>query len=396
MTLLLIFKLAFRNMLGAGLRTWLNTLALSFAFVTIITLQGLYNGMNEQVEQATIAAIYGGGQYWHERYDPLDPLSLADAHGTLPPVLDSLVRVGLATPILVRQATIYPHGRFRTILVKGISPHQSVISLPSSRLADTTLGIPALIGSRMARSAGLQKGDVITVQWRTGSGMFDARDVHIVDVFRTAVQEIDNDQLWIPLAHLQRLSDLPDEATIVVLSNSLAQTRLPSSLSRWQLKDRDFLLKDLHEMVLAKSIGGSIMYTILMLLALLAIFDTQVLSIWRRRKEIGTLMALGMTRARLVGLFTTEGAFHAMLAALVGAVYGIPLLGYLARVGWELPASTDDLGFALGERIFPIYSAGLILGTTLLVFTVTTIVSYIPARKIAQLKPTDALRGKIL
>jgi putative ABC transport system permease protein len=58
----LILKLALRNILGAGLRTWLSVLALSLAYVAIITLQGLYDGMNDRAEQASIEAFYGDGQ----------------------------------------------------------------------------------------------------------------------------------------------------------------------------------------------------------------------------------------------------------------------------------------------------------------------------------------------
>ena len=60
-----------------------------------------------------------------------------------------------------------------------------------------------------------------------------------------------------------------------------------------------------------------------------------------------------------------------------------------------MPAATDSYGFALGEKLFPIYSVGLVLGTTLLVMIVTTIASFLPTRKIAKLRPTDALRGKM-
>ena len=148
-------------------------------------------------------------------------------------------------------------------------------------------------------------------------------------------------------------------------------------------------------MVQSKSIGASILYTILILLAMLAIFDTQVLSIFRRRKEMGTLMALGLTRFKLIQLFTLEGALHGVLAAIVAAVYGIPLLTIFAKKGWAMPDVTDSYGFAIGEKLFPSYSIGLVVGTTLLVLIVTTIVSFLPTRKIARLKPTDALRGKM-
>jgi putative ABC transport system permease protein len=103
---------------------------------------------------------------------------------------------------------------------------------------------------------------------------------------------------------------------------------------------------------------------------------------------------LGMTRTKLIGLFTLEGALHGLLAGILATVYGIPLLWYVARAGWELPAAMDQVGFALGERLFPVYTPALIVGTAVLVLIVTTIVSYLPTRKIAQLKPTDALRGR--
>lgn len=389
---MLILKLAYRNMIGAGLRTWLNVVALSFAFVAIIFLQGVYDGMNDQVERATIEAWYGGGQYWQEFYDPYDPFSLNNAHAVLSPGLSQLVHRKEATPILIRQGTIYPQGRFRNIALKGIDPHQQIIAIPSSQLVADSSIIPALIGTRMAKHTGLKKGDYITVQWRTVHGTFDAREVKIAGVFQTTVQEIDNDQLWIPLAQLQQITEMPDEATLVIIKQG--KTEFPI-IPGWKEKNLDLLLADLHAMVKMKSIGGSIFYTILLLLAMLAIFDTQVLSIWHRRKEMGTLMALGMTRTQLIGLFTLEGSFHGILAAMVGALYGIPLLSLFARNGWPLPKSTDDFGIAFGDRIFPVYSIGLIAGTTLLVLTVTAIVSFLPTKKIATLKPTDALRGKL-
>lgn len=389
---MMIITLAYRNIVGAGLRTWLNVIALSFAYVAIIFLQGIYDGMNRQSEQATVDAWYGGGQYWYHLYDPFDPLSMADAHGTVPEEIQSLVARGEAAPILFRQASIYPGGRYRNIVLKGIDPAQHIIDLPSESLVSSTGTIPALIGSRMANHTGLKQGDFITVQWRNVHGTFDAREMEIVEVFKSTVQEIDNDQIWIPLETLRRITGMPEEATIVILGKSAAV--VPTDAG-WKFQSLDILLEDLHRLVKSKSIGGSIFYTVLLLLAMLAIFDTQVLSVWHRRKEMGTLMALGMTRQQLITLFTLEGAFHGLFAAAVGALYGIPLLSYIASVGWGLPQSTDDFGFALGDKIFPVYSAGLVVGTVVLVLLVTTVVSYIPTRRIASLKPTDALRGKM-
>jgi len=389
---MIIPKLAFKNIYGAGMRTWLSAVALSFSFVAIIFLQGLYKGMVDQAEKATVDAQYAGGHYWQSAYDPYDALTLDDAHGRIPDGLQTLVDEDRAAPILIRQATIYPNGRFQSALLKGIAPDQTVVSIPASVLKTDGETIPALIGTRMAKNTGLTIGDYVTVRWRDTNGTFDADEVKIVEVMKTDVPEIDNGQLWIPLKKMREMTSMPDEATIIVLEKG---SRFSETVDNWQHKDLEFLTRDIRSLYLTKSIGASIFYILLMFLAMLAIFDTQILSIFRRRKEMGTLMALGMTRSKVIQLFTLEGAMHAVLAAGVAAVYGIPLLMYAASTGYGMPEAVDDFGMAIGNRIFPTYSAALVIGTTVLVLIVTTIVSYLPTRRIAKLNPIDALKGKM-
>lgn len=388
---MVIFKLAFRNVVGAGLRTWLNVIVLSLSFVTIIGMQGLYMGMQSQSEQAMIETELAGGQYWHPAFDPFDPFTLEDSHQQLVGEAKRTVDSGEAVPILITSATIYPQGRVSAARLKGITPGQTIIDLPSQVLTESDHAIPALIGTRMAKANHLAVGDLLTVRWRDANGTFDAQDVKIVHVFSTISPSIDAGQLWLPLTQLQSMLKMPDEASLLVLKKDTAPPVLPG----WDFKDLNFLLADLHKMVASKQIGGSIMYVLLLFLALLAIFDTQVLSIWRRKKEMGTLMAMGMTRTQLIGLFTTEGCLYGILAALLGAIYGSPLLIYFASHGWAMPDMVDDFGFAIGTKLIPAYSFYLVMGSTLLVLITVTIVSFIPTRKIAKLQPTDALRGKL-
>ncbi|MGB7295213.1 MAG: FtsX-like permease family protein [Candidatus Aminicenantales bacterium] len=389
---MIIPKLALRNILGAGLRTWLNVVVLSLAFVVIIWTQGLYKGMNDQAERASVDAILGGGQYWQGKYDPFDVLSLEDAHAVIPDDLQAMIETRQATPILVVQGTLYPKGRIHPVLIKGIDPDQKVLSLPTRFLKTGDDRFPALIGSRMAKSTGLTVGDTVTLRWRDANGTFDARDVEIVQVMKTVVQTIDQGQIWIPLDRLRHLAGMAGEASLIVVApGSIERPAVPG----WVFRDLDFLLSDIKQLVQMKSAGATILYVVLILLAMLAIFDTQVLSIFRRKKEMGTLMALGFTRGRVIRLFTLEGALHGVLAAIVAALYGIPFLTWYARQGWALPEGMDSYGFAIGEKLFPVYSVGLVIGTTLLVLMITTIVSFLPTRKIAKLKPTDALRGRM-
>jgi putative ABC transport system permease protein len=334
----------------------------------------------------------GGGQYLHHKYDPYDPFTIDESHAKLPVALKDVSYNHAIVPILIAQATIYSQDRMLSVIMKGIAPDQTVLSLPTEGLKSNIPEIPVLIGTRMAKSANLHIGDLITIRWRDKNGTFDATDAKIVHIMRTNVPTVDQGQLWVPLDRLQSMMELPGEATIIVMGQNIKDA---GSLPGWVFCSRTFLTQDLAAMIKMKGVSGSIIYIILLSLALLAIFDTQVLAIFHRRKEIGTLIALGMTRGAVIRLFTVEGAMHGILAAIVAALYGIPLLSMQAVQGIAMPSAVDSFGLAIGQSIFPIYSAGLVLGTILIVLIAVTIVSFLPARRISVMNPTDAIKGKL-
>ena len=60
-----------------------------------------------------------------------------------------------------------------------------------------------------------------------------------------------------------------------------------------------------------------------------------------------------------------------------------------------MPEGFDEYGFAVASRLYPDYSLAW-LATALAAMTVAAVlVSYLPARKLARLRPTDALRGRL-
>ena len=389
---MLYIKLAWRNLEGAGLRTWLNIFILSLSFLIIIWHKGIIAGWDRQARRDTIEQEIGGGVYWHKNYDPFDIFTLTDAHGKLPKAMISEMNRKKLCPVLISQATIYPENRVQTVLLKGINPLQQVIKIPTEKLIIESDEIPAIIGSNMARNNHLQVGDYLTTRWRDTNGAFDAGDIKIVYIFKTNVPTVDNGQVWISLNNLQDMLQLPGEATIAITHT---ENNLIKDFPNWIYRSHDFLLKELREMIKMKNFGGYIMWLVLLSLSWLAIFDTQVLSIFRRQKEIGTDIALGMTRGQVIKIFTIEGAMNGFLAAILATIYGTPLL-YLQKVkGMAMPEGSDDWGMAISDKIFPYYGLGMALLTGSITLLSVIIVSYLPTLKISKLNPTDAIRGKI-
>ena len=295
-------------------------------------------------------------------------------------------------PELIAQGTIYPEGRMQTVLIKGIPVDQTLLKIPSGKLDTITDAIPAIIGTLMSHSSHLKKSDRTILRWRDANGTFDAAEIEIADVFNTYVPTVDAGQIWVNLKTMQEKLSMPDEATILTFGNANEKREM---VGNFNLKTTKDLTSEIDAMIRTKSKGQTVFYSVLLLLAMLAIFDTQVLSIFRRQKEIGTYVALGYTRQQVVGLFTVEGAMHAILAAIVAAVYGVPFFIWQSKAGLTIPIDTSEFGMAIQPVMYPMYSFGLIVGTTLIVLLTTTVVSYWPSRRIAKMNPTDALRGKI-
>ncbi len=391
----MLFKIAIKNLLGAKLRTWLNVFVTALSFFMIILFSAMYDGMREHAKQVTIDTEIAGGAYWHPEYDPLDPMTFEDAHSIIPRDLKLLVDQKKAIAVLVSQASIYPNGRIMPIIMKGITPEQNIVNMPTQMLVGhEEVAIPVLIGRGMAKDANLQVGDAFTIRWLDADRTYDADEGTVVHIMDTENFKLDMGHIWVPLKKAQTMLAMEEEATYVTYSEGVSVVK---NKNDWIPRDVKYLIRDMEALIKADEPNAAIMYIVLLCFAAMGIFNAQVLSIFRRGKEIGTLMALGMTRTWVVGLFTLEGGLNAFLAAIMTVILFGPLLWYFGTNGIWLGVDYSDgaMGLIVEKYLIPVYSVGLVVTTTIIVSIIVLIVSYLPSRRIARMKPTDALRGKV-
>ena len=391
----MLFKIAMKNILGAKLRTWLNVFVTAISFFMIIFISAMYDGMREHAMQVSINTEIAGGAYWHPKYDPLDPMTFEDAHSVPPDAVRALVDQKKAISVLVSQASIYPNGRIMPVIMKGITPEQNIVNMPTQTLANNDeVTIPVLIGQGMANDSKLEVGDSFTIRWLDADRTYDADEGIVVHIMDTENFKLDMGHIWVPLEKAQAMLAMEGEATYVTYAEGLS---IVENKGDWVPRDVKYLIRDMEALIKADEPNAAIMYIILLALAAMGIFNAQVLSIFRRGKEIGTLMALGMTRSRVVGLFTLEGGLNAFLAVIMTVILFGPVLWYFGAYGINLGIdySEGQMGLIIAKRLIPVYSIGLLITTTIIVSIIVLIVSYMPSRRIARMKPTDALRGKV-
>ena len=390
----MLLKIALKNLLGARLRTFLNVLVTAFSFYLILFTSAMYDGMLQHAKQVTMDTEIAGGAYWHPEYDPLDPMTFEEAHSVPPSAIQALIDENKAFPVLVSQASIYPGGRIMPTIMKGIPPAQRIVNMPTDALlGHEDIAIPVLIGKGMASESKLEVGDAFTIRWLDTDLTYDADEGTVVHIMDTENFKLDMGHIWIPLNKVQSMLAMEGEATYVTYGKGVQPVQ---DMGDWIPRDINYLVQDMEAIIEADKPGAQILYLILLAMAAMGIFNAQVLSIFRRGREIGTLMAIGMTRPRVVGLFTLEGGLNAVLSAAVTLIIFGPILWYFGAYGIPLPIDYSEMGLIIAKRLIPVYTIGLVVSTTILVSIIVLIVSYIPSRRIAKMKPTDALRGKVM
>jgi len=384
--------IANKNFYRQGLRAFLNVLVTALSIVALIFMLSLLNGFQAQATRNLVSTDVGGGHYRVPGFDILTPTKWEDLTMPVPEVLDGLL-VRDKAEVLVQQGQLYPNRRLYPVQLRGIAMDQSLLNLPLAGLKsfEDKPGevIPAVVGVKMARKAHLEKGDTVVLKWRDKGGAVDARDVLIVDVGDIVNPRIDDGVVWLRLDHLRSMTDREGEVSWVAVREYLGQVQ------GFEFQGIEMLMADLLAMLRQDRINSKILWGILMVLVCTSVFNTQILNIFKRQKEIGTLMALGMEPQWIVRIFTLEGVIAALWALGLAVVLGVPFFIWFQGVGFDV-THLSEASFPVRETVYPDYQPREILVSVFIVMSLIIVSAWVPVKKITRLDPTLALRGRAI
>ena len=140
------------------------------------------------------------------------------------------------------------------------------------------------------------------------------------------------------------------------------------------------------------AVYGAIFY----LLASTVIFNTTTMSVLERKREIGTLSALGMSRPRVMALFLAESGIIAALGTSAGLVVGGTIVAIVGKVGFDIEAiyGSELGGMGISRVIYPSISPGQIAFIFALALAISLAACVIPARMATRIEPAIAIADR--
>ncbi len=132
-----------------------------------------------------------------------------------------------------------------------------------------------------------------------------------------------------------------------------------------------------------------IVATVFLLLMLLGVANTMLMSVLDRTREIGTMMAIGVRRRTIVGLFLLEATLIGALGGLLGGAVGAGMTAWLGARGLQIPLP----GSSVPTMVRPFIGSGYLVGVVLLATAGALVFALYPAWRASRLRPVQALAG---
>ncbi len=403
-TLAVDFRLALRNVLRQRRRSAIAVAAIGFGVMAMMLTAGYIEWIFWANRELATGQQFGHIQVTKPGYQQsgqADPFAyiLPDNSPALA-LLRHTQGVKSVAPRLMFNGLISHGDSTLSFLGMGIDTRQDPLAHNLIILKGTTLSAAnpngILLGGGLAANLGVTVGDTVVLLTNTPGGGINAVETRVAGLASTSIKAMDDVMVRVPIAMARTLLRVQGSQIWVVTLNHtdltdsvLAQLKRQPSLKSLELTPWTQLADFYNKTVALFSRQMGIVKLIIGVIIVLSISNTMTMSVMERTVEIGTAMALGVRRQRIMILFLTEG----LLLGIIGGMLGIAL-GYVAAiaisaVGIPIPAGP---GFSHDFVAYIIITPQIIVEALLLAIATTLLASIYPAWRASRLVIVDALR----
>jgi lipoprotein-releasing system permease protein len=385
------------------------------SFITLISRISMIGVGVEVMALVLILSVFNGLEDFQKglfkTFDPdLTVISATDTRFSLTSAqfnqLAKISGVRSVQPILEDQALIRYNGKQLVVTLKGID--SSFIS--SRRLRDQVVdgdylveyeGNPfGMVGAGVFMSMGMSFDDVIHPvevwypnQKALAKFQLNEEAANLKTFFPSGVLQVeqmfDNQMILVPLPWMRELT-LADSNSVsrvdVMLNKGVNEMDVQNAIqtilgTTFEVQTRDQQHAILLRAIKIEKLFVFILMAFIMGIASFTLFYALSLLVIEKRKDLRTLLAMGITQQQLLRIFLSVGLFISFSGAIVGMVLGF-VLGWIQQTFGIIPLGIPN---ALIDS-YPILMEWFdFLMTALVVIVITFLASIIPARKAVQM-----------
>jgi putative ABC transport system permease protein len=253
----------------------------------------------------------------------------------------------------------------------------------------------AHVGLELSRALDLKPGVPLMLQAQGLGGRDNALDLEPRGVLSGQNPLEGKRSVTVPLVFAQSLLGMENKVTEYVLSVRDVSKLDATAAELQQLVGTDYEVQTWEQLrpalrdmrIIQRVVLGSVSL-IFLIIALFQVANTLLMSVLERTKEIGTLLAVGMTRSQIARLFMLE----AFLQALIGAAGGL----LVALVAITLARGSGGFTVSMGEgqgifKVMPTLLPAVPFIVVIGACVGSVVAAFSPAMRAARMRPVEAL-----
>ncbi len=394
----MILKMAYRNLFRHKKRTLLTIITMIVGVMLSVVADGTYSGLEKQVRKTYIETDIGlykiyGKDFYREKYDNEKLEYLIEDEKKIDIILNGkkfskrLIFEGSITNV-EKQLKV-------TFIGSSIKSEEEVFnrSLYMLKGKFNYDRNKVVIGYQLANLLQLSLGDTVTIMARTARKSIDAYDVEIGGIIKTGNPILDEVAIFIPLQFAKIFADT-DYINDITIGEELSR----EEIEKIQKLNVDFIpyeeeLKEYLDLAKADKMTFLFMGIGILLMAGINIANTMLMAMLERRKEIGIMMANGLSRRKILELFLAEGTLAGLMGTGIGIILGSLIVIYYSIKGIPLRNMQDFMGsIPVADRLYMNLQIKSLVGIAFVGLIFSILAAYYPAHKGTKLNPVEAIR----
>jgi len=412
-----LLKLSARSVGRNVRRSVLTSAAMVVGLALLIFSRALASGTHEQWIDSAVAlgtghvAIQAPGYLETAKLeDRLDSVAAGRATAAVQATLGPTELAAWA-PRLTVEGLASSASSALPVQVLGVDPDREAAfsqfdeRLQEGRYLEEDDRLSAYVGVELARRLELDVGGRFVLTAQTATGDVEGQLVRVVGIFRTAIPEMDEGLIHIPIETARSWLEAPGAVTtIATLLTAAAMTDQAVSELRAATADAPELevlgweetSPELHDAIVIDDVGDYVFHGILFAIVALAILNSVMMAVLGRRREFGILQAMGLTGAETGWVVFGEGLFLTAASGVVGVIVGYLFTWGFFRDGLDFSAlMSSDMSFSgtiIDPVIVPEFHISQILLSAYSIFVVGALASIYPALRATRFDVAEAMK----
>lgn len=403
---MMLLKIAWRNIWRSKLRSMVVMLAICAGTWSVIMLVSFTQAFVNNYVNNVVDKELGHIQIHNPAYKDNPVLSNSiENPDSLTRIISEMQGVKSATYRTTLTGMVSTGHGVRGVNIAGVIPKlektvfgYNEMIVKGSNL-DTAMRNPILIGAKLAGDlkVGLGKKVVLTFQDKSGNMLSAA--FRISGLFQTDDSGFDNSHLFVRNTDLAPLTGMENQAQEIVI-RCLADEHVERVTEMLKGDYPNFRVQDYEELAPEVSLfksqikSSSYIYVVIFMLALIfGIINTMLMAVLERIREIGMLMAIGLTRRQTFFMIVYETCFLALVSAPIGMLLARFTIFKMGKTGLDLSNWAEGMSqFGISTKIYPELDGAMYWQIGVAIAITALVASIYPAIKAVRLRPVEAIR----